>query len=219
MKKIIIILFLSITAIFAQESKTLFVGPFISESAGMNIVTSPEGRKSGLAISEVPNFGLTVVAPLNRGTDFSFVLDLAYSNQPFQIKNASTGEKFNHQISYIAISPYLNFEGLLFGFNFGFPQSANNGSKIDVGIIKTLTEVKFGGNFNLFSDESGTVNASVLVSMMLNETYNSFELNDPLKDKMPKPFVLKVTDEYNPRIASLTFSINYLFNTGVTVLK
>ncbi len=219
MKKILILLVFLNSISFSQESKTLMIGPFISESAGLNIVVPPDGRKNGLAISSVPNFGITLTSPVSKSIDFSFCLDMAYSNQAHQIKDASNGEKYTHQISYLSISPYLNFEGLLFGFNFGFPQSANNGSKIDANIIKTQSEVKFGGNFNIFTDESGSVNTTLVVSMMLNTVYDNYNLNDPLKTKIPLVNNLKITEEHNPRIANITFSINYLFNLGYSPLK
>lgn len=219
MKRIILILFTFTTIVFSQENKSIMIGPFISESAGINIVVPPDGRKNGLAISKVPNFGITIIAPVSKSVDFSAGLDMAYSNQSFQIKNANTGEKYDHQISFISISPYLNFEGMLLGFNFGFPQSANNGSNIDISKIKNLSELKFGGNFNLFEDASGSVNATLLVSMMLNNVYDNYALNDPLKTKIPQVGNLKITDEYNPRIASISVSINYLFNLGYSPLK
>lgn len=196
-------------------SNTVYVGPFVSMAAGSNIVLPVDGRKNGVAITSVPSMGLFVKAPLMKTVNLKGVAIIGFDNYAFGMEDFSTGENYAHNFSYTTLTAMLDFEGMLFGLTYGIPVSARNGNNIDINIVNSLAELKFGGNFVLIEDESSQFNMNFTFGYMLNDLYNNFPLNDPLKTKIPYGDPKqKVTDEFNLRVASFRISFNYLFNVG-----
>lgn len=220
---ILLLVLLAYGNIFAQDeeeildsvSNTIYVGPFVSMAAGSNIVVPVDGRKNGVAITSVPSMGLLVKAPLMKYVNLKGVAILGFDNYAFGMENFNTGDNYTHNFSYTTLTAMLDFEGMLFGLTYGIPVSARNGNNIDINIVNSLAELKFGGNFVLIEDESSQFNMNFTFGYMLNDLYDNFPLNDPLKTKIPYGDPKqKVTDEFNLRVASFRISFNYLFNVG-----
>lgn len=219
----LLLVLMAYVSAFAQDeeeildsvSNTVYVGPFVSMAAGSNIVVPVDGRKNGVAITSVPSMGLFVKAPLMKSVNLKGVAILGFDNYAFGMENFNSGESYAHNFSYTTLTAMLDFEGMLLGISYGIPVSARNGNNIDINIVNSLAELKFGGNFVLIEDESSQFNMNFTFGYMLNDLYNNFPLNDPLKTKIPYGDPKqKVTDEFNLRIASFRISFNYLFNVG-----
>ncbi len=201
--------------ILDTTSNTIYVGPFVSMAIGSNIVVPVDGRQNGMAFTSVPSMGFLLKAPLMKTVNLKGVAILGFDNYAFGMKNFNSGENFIHNFSYTTLTAMLDFEGMLFGLTYGIPVSARNGNNIDINIVNSLAELKFGGNFVLIEDESSQFNMNFTFGYMLNDLYNNFPQNDPLKTKIPYGDPRqKVTDEFNLRVASFRISFNYLFNVG-----
>ena len=217
MKRIIILgltfMLLSGFEIFAHSDYDFSIGPYLSAKGGINGVNTPSGRKNGVAINTVPDFGITGYYPLSRTSNLGISLDIGYSTYSYLIKVSSLDKEFTHTYSYITLSPNFAFEFLLIGFNFGFPVKANYGPEIDIDKLDAISEFRIAVNIPLLKDETGSLNIFIQAGYMLTGIYDDFENDDPLIDEGVIPRQPnRLTNEHNPRAASLLIGLNYLFN-------
>jgi hypothetical protein len=218
MKKIIIILsiFLVVGSMAdAEENYPYSVGPAVSMKAGINGVNTPQGRKNGLAFNSVPDFGVSSYIPVSKSSKLGAIVDIMYNNYSYNIENVHSGEDYAHEYSYLTFGASLYFKGLTMGFVFGTPLSASYGADIDTENISTMTEFKISGIIPLMNDETGRLNLFIRAGYMLSGIYDDFGKHDPLKETIPAEPPEKITNEFNPRGASIAIGFNYLFTLDI----
>lgn len=207
----------SITSANAQdENLKLFprytLGTYFSFKAGVNGGNTPEGRQNGLSFNGIPDFGLIGYFPFDVEPDLGLLYDIGYNSYSFKMKSFSTDEKFTESFSYFSISARFFFTGFFLGFGINFPVRADFGATIDNSKLQTNYDVKLGWMYNVRTDEVGEFNVFVQGSYMLNGIFKDFGKDDPLKPYIPAVPPEEITNSFNPRAASLTIGINYMFN-------
>lgn len=193
------------------------IGPELSYKFGISTVTTPLGRKNGLGFSKIPDVGLAYYLPMSQNYNLGLLTNISYSNYSYIIKNANiSSDDYAFHHSYLVISPNFYARGVILGFGIGIPLGANyDGVEIKTSTMKTMVELKLGGEFPLYEDETGRLNFFVLGHYMLSDIFDNFVKNDPLKN-------ILATDEpintkHNPRTASINLGFNFVFNlSGVT---
>jgi len=199
----------------SQENTELLIGPGISAKGGMNGVTTPSGRQNDFAFSSLPDFRLDAYYSFSGiKTPMSLGLSLGYTSYSYYI-NETRGEKreFKHNYSYFSISPGFQFDILQLEFLFGVPVAADmDGKDISNSKLNVITELRLTGNIPLFDDETGSLYLFAGAGYMLTGMYKSFETDDPLLDILIPDYPQTITNEYNPRVASIFLGINYLLN-------
>ncbi|MGA2298136.1 MAG: hypothetical protein ABSG15_11365 [FCB group bacterium] len=215
MKKLIFLIayfLFIITQSYSQENYPLGMGLFLSLKSGVNGVASPAGRKNKIAFNGLPDFGITSYVPVGVETKLAFTFDLAYSTYAYSVISNDYQNRFTLRYSYLAFSPNIHFDGVIFGFNFGYPIAASYGATIDRKNLSLLAECRLGGIIPVYTDEKGRLNIVVLGGYMLTGIYKDFTKDDPLILSIPpEPYNLW-TKAYNPRALSLSVGVNYTFN-------
>jgi hypothetical protein len=206
------VLFLSPFCAQAQMFKNLSIGPYFAFKAGVNVGNVQDGRKNGLALTGVPDFGVSSKVILSDTRDLGITFDLGYSSYAYKIKNADNSDSYTMKYGYINLNPNLYFSGLLLGLNFGIPVNANYGPSISTSKIGFMTEFRLGGIVPLYSDNESSLNFIVNAGYMLTGIYGDYPNDDPLKTIIKPVPPQKITDKFNPRALSLSIGINYLFN-------
>jgi hypothetical protein len=219
LRYIVLLVFLCFTITgLSQESSELLIGPGIAAKGGMNGVTTPSGRQNDFAFSSMPDFRLDAYYSLNSiKTRMSVGLSLGYSSYAYYI-NETRGEKreFKHNYSYFSISPGFQFDILQLEFLFGLPLAADmDGKDISASKLNTIAELRLTGNIPLYDDESGSLYLFVGAGYMLTGMYKSFETDDPLLDILIPDYPQTITNQYNPRVASIFLGIKYLLNVPI----
>lgn len=216
---IIMITAMSLPAQEEVSEPFISVGPSLAIKMGINAVTPPIGRQNGLSFNSIPDFGVQAFINMGETNSLGMIFDIGYSTYSYKIKaynylveGAASDVTYTHKFSYLTLSSSLFFKGFLFGFNVGFPMSGDFGATIEKDNIQTMAEFTTGGIFPLYADESGIFNLHIKASYMLTGVLNSFKDNDPLKNivKVPPPDLL--TNDANPRVASVSVGFSYLFN-------
>ena len=198
----------------AQDIFPTSIGPYIGMRAGVSAITTPKGRKNGLAVNSVPDFGFKYYVPFGVDNNLAFTGNVGYSTASYIIKSAySDSKEYTFAHSYLVISPNFEFEGFSMGFNFNVPLAADiDGSEIDSKELAFNTEVKLGYEFPIFNDETGRLNIFVHAAYMLGGVMDNYAKNDPLATVLPAEAPQKITDAFNPRVASLAIGFNFLFS-------
>ncbi len=214
MKKILIILtILLITGAdgFARDIYPYSVGPAISYKAGINAVTTPKGRKNVIAINPIPDFGARMYFPVSETSRLGVVGNIMYNNYAYNIEAVNTGNDYTHEYSYLTIGAALSFSGMYLGFDFGAPLSANFGPAIPSDNLVLMTEFKIGGEITIADDETGRMIFFARAGYMLSGIYEDFGEHDPLRNIAPTEEGQTLTNEFNPRAASIALGFSYLF--------
>lgn len=225
-KKIVTTLFLVLlgTSTFklsAQEEKYFppEVGLSIGYKCAVNGFPNPQGRKNGMAFNNVPDIGITSYIPLDFVYNLGLYIDVGYNTNTFLMKYNydPDSEKYLTQdrmrFSYVSISPTFSHCGFKFGFNIGFPISADwEGLNINTDKLKNVIELKVGYTYPLYYDRVGRLNIFLNATYSFNGIYDNFVKNDPLKNIVPAMGNQIITNYYNPRPAGIQVGFNFLFN-------
>lgn len=209
---VLTILFTNFNESVAQEeqSSTQF-GFILSYKTGMNAIPPILGRKNTITFSSSPDFGIRLKTELSDLNNF--LLDVELEEFAFQIQDASTKIQYPHNTSYLSFSPSIQLSGFIFGFSAGLPISAKiNNTTFDKSKLNKLAVVNLGYNYEVYSDEDGAFNAYAKVSYFLSPYMTNYEANDPLRQIILEDPMFKITNENNPRVASIKIGISYLFN-------
>lgn len=192
------------------------IGFLLAYKIGFNGITPVDGRKNDIGFAQIPDFGLRTKYNIFKEDgkySNSLLLDIVYSNYQFNINDASTNQKYPHNLTYLSFSPAISISGISLGFTYGIPISSNiNSIDFDNNKINTLTELNIGYNYELINDNDGSFITFVKLSYQLNPVFDNYAVNDPLINLIPKSTVVKLTNEFNPRIASFQLGFSYLFN-------
>lgn len=219
---IFLMLFLFSGSAFSQEETVepfISIGPSMSLKAGVNAVNTPNGRQNGISFNSLPDFGIQGFMPLGETNSLGILFDIGLSSYYYKIKaygylveGAVSDVSYQHNYSYMTMSASLFFKGFLFGFTYGMPMAAEYGAKIDIGKISPMAEFTTGAILPVFADETGILNLHFRASYMLTGIFNNFAEGDPLKDIVKVPPPDRLTNDANPRAASVAVGFSYLFN-------
>lgn len=226
MKKLIIIFFTAIipafffnTTAYSQDNYNMCIGTYISAKMGINGVNPPNGRQNGINFNSLPDFGMEYYVPLSMTSQLGLLFDLGYSTYSYKIKAypyllntfITWDSVFTHQYSYVTLGTNLFFDGMTLGFNIGFPSSAKlMTATIKTSDLSTILELTIGGRINLFGDETGRFTLYINGGYMISGIYKDFAKSDPINNLFKPPQTL--TNIFNPRAASLSLGLNYMFN-------
>lgn len=190
------------------------IGPYFSEKFGISAITTPQGRKNGVAFSGNPGFGASAYIPFGKETNLGMTFDLGYDTYSYIMKDGNDIlPDLQFKYSYLCFNPSLFFDGFTFGINFAFPMSANyEGKEIKTSMLNTVVEAKIGWTQPLYRDATGRLNFVATAGYTLGGVYNDFVQNDPLKNMYPAVPPQRITSSFNPRVASITVGFNFLFN-------
>ncbi len=210
---IILIVFIALSLETKTQGNYPFsAGPYLSAKTGYNANYSPLDRKSVFAFNGLPDFGLSFYFPASNDSHLGFITDIGMTTYAYKVRGLNEGISFDMSYSYFTISPAFYYGGIIAGFNFGLPVSANYGAKIETGKLNLLAEVKAGAVIPFISDESGRVNLLITAGYMLTGIYKDFVKDDPLLQQFPPDSTEKFTSEFNPRAFSISLGLNYMFN-------
>lgn len=187
----------------AQSSFPMGLGPFLAAKAGVNTAEIINGTKTGMTFNSPPDFGATFYFPFSKHSTVAATIDLGYYTASILTKPESGATDATTVISsahFFSIAPSFNFSSFMLGLNFGLPMSANVSNKsgsisIDPGTddVATLIEIRLGGMIPIYQNETGRLNFTVTGAYALTGLSKS--------DK----------SDYNPKAASLSMGLNYLF--------
>ncbi len=217
MRKLIIVVLLLIAfdkPIHCQNAP-FYIGVCLGFKEGINAVNTPDGRRNGFAFNSIPDAGIKFYYPLDSNSPISLYTELGYSNYSFIIKESKLSDpikSFKHHFAYLTITPGIIFDIINLGIKFGFPITANYGPVIDLSKIGTLVEVNAGANINLYSDDIGILNLNIQAGYMLTGIFKDYSKDDPLIDIIPPKKSQEITNEFNPRAASLLVGLSFLMN-------
>ncbi len=216
MKKALFLIILNIFAINiakSQDNYPISFGPQIAMKFGINGVETPLGRKNGVALANLPDVGATVYLPLSIEFPLGLSFDLRYAPYSFYIIEDATDYEYQHNFSYFLVNSSLLFKGISFGFSLGIPLSADaKGATINTDNLSMMTEVQIGYTYPVWHDETGRFNVFIKGSYFLSQMFNDFPKNDPMKLIIPEMPEEPITNNSNPRAASVFIGFNYLFN-------
>lgn len=208
MKKITAIvplmLFMVVSTLCAQRNYPVSVGPFLTLKAGVNAASIPTGRKTGVALSGLPDFGVTGYLPLGEKSNIGILADIGYSTYAYGQRNVFgdiESDLYKVQMSYLTLAPSFYLSGFYIGFDFGLPLSNSvviDGKSISGSTdnMSTLVELHIGGMIPVMSDKSGRLNLIIRGGYMLTGTASNSD------------------SEFNPKAATAGIGLNYLFNIG-----
>jgi len=195
------------------DNYPLSIGIYMGYKAGVSFVDPPEGRQNAIAFNGLPDVGLSVMIPVSQTSMQAFQLDLGFSNFSYYMKDYHSEDKYKHSFSYFTITPGYFFSGLLAGFNFGFPISADyDKNKIDADKVDFMASVYLGGMFPIFKDTDGRLNIFIKAEYFFTGMYKDFRKNDPMIPVIPPMTGYPLNDLHNPRVVSLQLGFNYLIH-------
>lgn len=217
MKKII--LFIALFLIFFEaksqdeELYPLSIGPLLSGKMGINGVDTPLGRQNGLAISQLPDFGITAYFPASTYADLGALISIEYASYSFMLNDFDRDIKYQHNLQYVTFSASFYFDKFWLGFGAGLPVGANyEGIEISTDIIDMMADVRIGFMYPIYYDEDARLNLFVEGAYMLTGIFDDYPKNDPLAEVIPPFESDPITDVFNPRAASFRIGFNYLFH-------
>lgn len=198
-----------------SQTNPIFLGVYFGFKEGVNAVNTPDGRRNGFAFNSIPDAGIKFEYPLGSNSSISLYSELGYSNYSFIIKESKSSDNtqsFKHHFSYLSLTPGIIFDIINIGISFGLPISANYGPNIDLSTIGALVQVNAGANINLYSDDFGSLKLNIQAGYMLTGIFKDYGENDPLIEIIPPKNPQIITNEFNPRVASLMLGLSFVLN-------
>ena len=221
----------------------IYVGPYIHAKPSINTVVA-EGYKTGVVFNSVPDFGVSTMFPFGVNSKIGFTLDLGHSSlgygiKPEDSKFQSDSTNFVESYRYFNISPGFNFSGFTLGVNIGMPIGASMESERgqsthplkafpqDIKVIPeytdslaTLIEVRIGGAIPLIDNPSGRLTFNIQASYALTGLYTDYKdyrYAYPVERNKENGSVeyLDPDESLNPKPASLSLGLSYLFGIGL----
>ena len=207
---LIFVYFISVFIVLSQANYPPSIGLELGMKAGISVIQTPIGRQNAIEISSLPDIGIVGYYPISETSPLGINIKLDYNNYSYGMKDFGTGQVYKQSMSYISFNPSIYFNGIIFGFGVGFPVSANyDGNSIDIGIINTLYDLRFGYSYDIFYDESARLSISLIGSYMLNGVINDFDKNDPFELIIPQVENYDINNSHNPRAAGIYLGISY----------
>ncbi len=184
----------------SQEIFPMSLGLLLTGKGCVNTVDPPQGIKNDFQVSPLPDIGISFYYPFSNDRNFGLIADLSYLTTAFKYKlynNSSVNWRDEFHYFNIGVGTYLS--GFFLSLNLGIPLSGkgyNFGPSIkdfDTKDLSTVLQLRLGGAIPLMSDEVGRLN------LLIFGDYNVTG-------------VMANDNNYNPRIASLSIGLSYLFH-------
>lgn len=184
----------------SQEIFPMSLGLFITGKGCVNTTDPPQGIKNDFQMSPLPDIGVAFYYPFSNDRNFGLTADLSYLTTAFKYKlynNSSVNWRNEFHYFNIGIGTYLS--GFFLSLNLGIPLSGKgsySGSSVydfETKDLSTVIQLRLGGAIPLMSDEVGRLNLLI---------FGDYNVNG----------VMANDNNYNPRIASLSIGLSYLFH-------
>ncbi|MCX7908514.1 MAG: hypothetical protein N2560_03240 [Ignavibacteria bacterium] len=185
---------------YSFSNETQFqVGFFITGKGCVNTVEPPQGIKNDFQLSKTPDFGAKFSYKFKE-TETKLFVDISYLSAYMKYKlynNPSTN--WISEFHYINIGFGFEFSYFLLSLNFGLPTSGkfslspNFSINYDSKDLNSMLQIRIGTNIPIIKDKIGNLYFVVFADYFLVGA-------------------LKQDNNYNPRIASLSLGLNYMFN-------
>jgi len=217
MRKFVIIIIIGLisTSLYSQKRKILYplsLGVSIESKFGTNTVKPPIGRKTALNFAAIPDINASAYLPYSLRNNIGALVDIGLRSYNYNIEDVNYGTKYNHNFSYLTLGASLYMEGFIIGFNYGMPVSANYGESINTNKLNNMMEFRFGGTYNLYTNEVGRLNVNLLVGYMLTGIYRNAVNDDPMNSETITDELFYPTEVNNPRVASIYLGFTYYYN-------
>ncbi len=175
------------------------LGIFLTGKGCVNTVEPPQGIKNDFQLSKLPDFGLKFSYKFT-GTDTKLFADVSYLStfMKYKLYNNPTINWIN-EFHYVNIGLGFEFSSFLLSLNIGLPSSGKlgitqgNSIELKKDEMNTMFQIRVGASIPIVQDVLGDLNFIVFADYFLVG-------------------VLKQDSNYNPRIASLSIGLNYMFN-------
>ncbi len=208
-RKALLISFLAffLLSSFSESQTRLFpisLGPFISMKGCVNSVEPPQGFKNDFLFADMPDFGLSFYYPFGSEQNFGLTADISYLTVRYKLKlyaNPNINAKLKYNYFTFGVGTYLS--SFILSFNLAVPLGAKvDGSiLVPMGVYYPLNDddlatvffLRLGGAIPLVADDNGRLNLLV---------YGDYFLTGHSKND----------SEFNPKVASLSLGISYMFN-------
>ena len=236
MKKVLslnfIFLFLiSITLNTAKSEDKFYFGGgvYLGYKGSVNIEGLQSGRKMGYAFNPLPEMGGSVDLLLLN--NIGVIVDIGLTSSSYETKGSGIipGEtrirSAVEKHKYITFNPKLYIFGFTLGLNISKPVSSSydyqsgliseniKNIPIPTSVLSTLMEIHLGGKINLFETGLGKLYLKLDLDYPLTGIYSDYAKDDPLKKAIPpEPGSLLIDPTKNPKPASFTIGLNYMFN-------
>lgn len=226
------ILILTIQASAAEPNVT-GIGLHMRAKIGFNTASMPDGSKTFISFNGIPDFGATFYLPYPKKNNIAMLIEAGYLTNSYGEKAAAStvsGVAFPEidavvKLNYIAIAPTFAIGIFNIGMEVGLPvggsinipsfQASLGGQplaptqdtslSIDSDAMTLLVGLRMGFTIPLIRNEDGRLNFVVVASYALSGAQDNF---DRATDKNGRP----LSDDYNPKPASLSIGVSYLFS-------
>ncbi len=200
-----LLVLLAVQGVFAANNYPMGIGPSLMLKAGVNAASIPEGYKTGVALSGIPDFGVSAYFPVSKSSAIGAVVDLGYSTYSYgerRVISDKEGDLYKYQFSYFTLSPSLYLSSFIIGLDLGVPLSAslitdNNDRELDSDNLATMVEIHIGGMIPVMENKDGRLNILLRGGYMLTGMIAN---------------VAESSSEYNPKAATFGLGLNYYFN-------
>jgi hypothetical protein len=217
----------STQAIMEQPAAySLRVGVFVAAKAGVNTSVA-YGRKTDLNFNTLPDLGISIFAPFHSGSRFGVGLDIGYATYSYVNKPQSGVTDANtiiEQYSYINMFPHVYLSGVELGVNLGFAPNGRAKTKsgntaiivtdgsqeIDSKHLRTLIELRVGGNFAIIEKPQWQLNAYIMGGYTLNGIYGDYNTYIFSRDDNNQ-----TSADNNPRPSSIAVGLAYYFRIPI----
>lgn len=207
MKKLFFILILLASSkLFSQsqiyettELSQFQLGSFLTGKGCVNTVDPPQGIKNDFQLSKLPDFGVKFSYRF-QGTSTKLFADISYLSVFMKYKLYNNPNiNWTNEFHYLNFGFGFEFSNFLLSLNLGLPTSGKWGFAQNFSVdlekedMNTMLQLRVGAIIPIIKDIIGDLNFIILADYFLVGA-------------------LSQDSNYNPRIASLSIGLNYMFN-------
>ena len=202
--------FFAVSQTFSAEFDEEFfpfhqIGAYITGKGCVNTVDPPQGVKNDFQLSKMPDIGVKFSYQFQPTSSSKVFAELSYLSVYYKEKlyNNSSINWIN-EFHYFNLGVGFEFSSMFLSLNLGLPSSGKSSSgKWGIYVVvppdlkteemNTMFQIRFGGAIPIFQNRIGSLNFLIFGDYFLVGALTQ-ELN------------------YNPRVASLSIGLNYMFN-------
>ncbi|MCX7880749.1 MAG: hypothetical protein N2517_08820 [Ignavibacteria bacterium] len=185
---------------YSNQASQIQVGPFITGKGCVNTVDPPQGIQNDFQLSKLPDFGIRFSYKFEGTSQTKFIADLSYLSTAMKFKLYNDpNTNWVNEFYYFNIGVGAEISWFLLSLNFGIPLSGKWGIMKNVQIdlkreeIATLIQIRVGALIPLIENTIGNFYLVI---------HGDYFLTGALSQDI----------NYNPRIASLSIGLSYMFN-------
>ncbi|ROL57027.1 hypothetical protein D9V84_06280 [Bacteroidetes/Chlorobi group bacterium Naka2016] len=208
MKKIVALVFLFTTiSLFAQNeywgvktTPSFQLGVYVTGKGCINTVDPPQGIKNDFQLSKMPDIGAKFSYKFEGTTNTKIFADISYLSAYMKYKLYNNSSiNWTNEFHYINFGVGVELSSFLISLNLGIPTSGKWGVTqglsydIETKDLSTMLQLRVGAAIPIVESELGSLNFLIHADYFLVGA-------------------LSQDSNYNPRIASLSLGLNYMFN-------